>query len=185
MEPFDRIHEEISGKRRSKAAEDLPGIEKLEDEWGFDRTVFRIKTSKYGEEYEGKVLKVGAGGKNSRNENRKELETWMAVKSRKKLGKHFCPIRDRGKNFKWIIMDYAPSIKSFLSRIKSRKKQKKIKNTLAEVEEYLDLKHENMGFHENRGVVFIDYPWGGNFVTEKEEKTIVKLLNGVNRLASS
>jgi hypothetical protein len=82
-------------------------------------------------------------------------------------------------------MDYAPPVKSFLSRIKSRRKQKKIEDTLAEVEEYLDLKHENMGIHRNRGVVFVDYPWGGNFVKEKDEGNLNKLLNRINRIAES
>lgn len=178
MKPFDRIGEKISEVGRSDIEDQLDGFSRIG--WGFDRTVYRIKTGKYGEEYQGKVIKFGASSKGARTANRKEIETWMALENDKELRKHFCPIRDSGKDFKWIIMDYASPVSSFLSRIKSRKKQKMIKKRIEEVEENLDLKHENLGYHQDRGVVFVDYSWGGGFITEERDRTLKKLFNRIN-----
>ncbi len=144
MEPFERIHEKIGGIGRSDIEDEVEGFSRIG--WGFDRTVYRIETGKYGEEYRGKVIKFGSSSKNARTANKKEMETWMALEKDTELRKHFCPIRDQGKHFKWIIMDYARPINSFISRIKSRRKQKMIKNRREGVEEYLDLKHENLGY---------------------------------------
>jgi hypothetical protein len=181
MKPFSSIEEKISDNLRSEADDQIEGLEEIG--WGFDRTSYRIKTEKYGEAYRGKVIKIGSRGKNARTANRKEFETWMALENDKGLKKHFCPIRDRGENFRWIIMDYARPIKSLFSRLKSRKKQKLVKKRLEDVEENLDLKHENLGYHSERGIVFIDYPWGGNFVSqEKNEKGLRKLLSGLGNL---
>lgn len=178
MKPFDRIHREIENTGRSDIEDELDGFSRIG--WGFDRTVYRITTEKYGSEYKGKVIKFGSSGKDARTANRKEMETWMALKGEKNLGRHFCPIRDRGKNFKWIIMDHAKPVNSLLKRFKSRRKQKKFRKILGEVDEYLDFKHENMGYHEERGVVFIDYPWGGDFITEKRERTLTKLMKKID-----
>lgn len=177
MEPFERIHREIKGTGRSDIEDELDGFSRIG--WGFDRTVYRIETGKYGEEYEGKVIKFGSSSRDARNANKKELEAWMALEKDASLREHFCPVRDRGKDFKWIIMDYARPVKSLIDRMKSRKKQKMIKERIEGVEEYMDLKHENLGYHEDRGVVFIDYPWGGNFLTKETDKTLRKLIRGL------
>lgn len=177
MRPFERIHEKIAGTGRSDIEDELKGLSRIG--WGFDRTVYRIETDRYGEAYEGKVIKFGASSKNARTANKKELETWMALKNDEKLRQHFCPIRDKGKNFKWIIMDYARPVNSFLSRLKSRRKQKLVKKRIKNIEENLDLKHENIGYHEDRGVVFVDYPWGGDFITEKTDRRLRNLFSGL------
>lgn len=131
---------------------------------GTGRIAYRIENNRYGTEYRGKVFKVAipSPSGSARKTNKRELQTWQAVKSNKKLVDHFCPVRDIAGDYSWIVMDYAKPVK--FSRIRSAKKKYDIEKVIEFLEEKdLDLHKGNIGKHPDLGIVLIDYPWGARF----------------------
>lgn len=130
---------------------------------GLRRDVYRINTDRFGEQYKGKVVKY-AQRKSTIKDNRKEFSTWMSVKGTP-LEQNFCPIRDRSQNFEFLIMDYARPA-STIRRIKVDDMQEELEDNFGLENAIHDLYDANFGYHNQHGLVVIDYPWGGNFVHE-------------------
>ena len=132
---------------------------------GLNRQVYRINTNKFGEQYKGKVVKY-ARQQEMLEDNRKEFSTWMAVKGTT-LEQNFCPIRDRSKNFEFLIMDYARPA-STIKRIQVEDMQQRLEDNFQLQDNIHDLYDANFGYHDTHGLVVIDYPWGGDFEYQNE-----------------
>lgn len=122
-----------------------------------------IKNNKY-------VLKV-AKNKNGIKSNKREFQTWQAVKGTE-LEQHFCPIFDRGPEYKYIIMkkvqDLTDSnsdnsstiVDNLRSTITDKIDKEQIDPPL--IDEF-DIFSSNVGVDDNNNYVIIDYPYGANF----------------------
>lgn len=127
---------------------------------GLQRDVYRINTDRFGEQYNGKVVKY-AKNKSNIEDNRREFSTWMVVKGTE-LERDFCPIRDRSENFEYLVMDYARSA-STIRRVDIEDMENRLKEEFSLHDRIHDLYDGNFGYHKDYGLVVIDYPWGGNF----------------------
>lgn len=139
---------------------------------GMRRDVYRINTDKFGEQYKGKVVKY-ASKKSSLEDNRKEFSTWMSVKGTP-LEHQFCPIRDRSRNFEFLVMDYA-RVASSVSRSDINDMQEKMEENFSLEGTIHDLYDGNFGYHDQYGLVVIDYPWGGNYQHESHNMSSLNL----------
>lgn len=133
-------------------------------EWiesGTTRDVYRITTNRYGADYQGKVIKF-ARTNNRRMYNKREMQTWTAVKS-SKVGSYFCPIRLCDPHNSWLIMDNAEICLD-------REDAKHIRNIIDErtTKNSLDIHYNNIGIHSERGKVLVDYSWGADFRIDSE-----------------
>lgn len=144
-----------------RALNNLAGADLTKIGSGIRRDVYRINSDAFGKQYKGKVVKY-AQRKETIEDNRKEFSTWMNVKGTK-IGNDFCPIRDRSENFEFLVMDYARPI----SRVRGVETDEMTVRMEREIklkgETVHDLYDGNFGYHDERGLVVIDYPWGGNF----------------------
>ena len=124
---------------------------------GLDREVYRINTTAFGEAYQGKMVKYAARP-TAIDKNESEFQTWMAVNGTR-AEQYFAPIRDRSKEFEFLIMDYAEpvgaygSVDGFEEMIQEA--------VLLEDSSKYDIYAGNVGRHPSKGQVVIDYPWGG------------------------
>lgn len=152
-----------------KDFKDSNHLKRIDKEMGNFRTVYKILSDKFGEQYKGKVLKKGPSNR-SISVNRAEFHTWMAVKGTK-LDQYFCPIRHKSDSFEFLIMDYADIDKTTSDDILQFKKDIestiKMNNKAIDCLPGLDIDFDNVGFHEDRGLVLIDYSWGANFNIDK------------------
>lgn len=133
-------------------------------EWiesGTTRDVYRINTNKYGADYQGKVIKF-ARTSNRRMYNKREVQTWTAVKS-SNIGSYFCPIRLFDPNNSWLIMDNADICLD-------REDANDMRDIIEErtTKDSLDIHYNNIGVHPKRGRVLVDYSWGADFRIDSE-----------------
>lgn len=145
--------------RLKRATNGLVGNDMTKLGSGLRRDVYRINTNRFGSMYKGKVVKYANDSKNIKD-NEREFQTWMAVKGTS-LEENFCPVRDRSKNYEFIIMDYARPIESFVRSDYSDFKDK-ITSEMA-METIFDFHGGNVGYHKEFGLVMVDYPFGGKF----------------------
>lgn len=105
--------------------------------------------------------------------NKKEYETWQAVQGTD-LEKHFCPIVNRGPDYKYIIMKKAGEllfdkyVEGFDSGKIEDKIRDKISNSINLEDAFstygFDIHHKNLCKDPKTGdYILIDYPYGGNF----------------------
>lgn len=141
-------------------------LRRIDGNQGVYRDVYRIQTDKFGSDYRGEVVKI-AKRKRAIEANCSEFQTWMSV-SGTKFEKFFCPIRDRSEKFEFIIMDCVDT--KSVDRNDLDKIKEEIRDNL-EVEEVpvgtqasMDIHLQNIGLHSKKGVVIIDYPWGGSWI---------------------
>lgn len=145
---------------------------------GAYRAVFKIKDDNalnlHGN-HSGQVIKVAKNPK-GKIANRKEFETWSAVKPDKKLRKYFCPIEHKGPDFKYIIMNEAKVVSSKSDHTQKLKDKDTIIRTIGDAIDGveppgdtghgLDIKYKNIAQLGDK-VVLVDYPYGGSFTVDK------------------
>lgn len=106
-------------------------------------------------------------------DNKREYQTWQAVKGTN-LEKHFCPIVNRGPDFKYIIMKeageslYNKSIHGYNTEEIENEIRNKILNSIRlenELGDYgFDIHDKNICKDPNTGeYILVDYPYGANF----------------------
>lgn len=118
------------------------------------------------------VIKI-ATNKNGIISNKREVETWNSVRGTD-LEKLFCPIVDRGPDFKYIVMkkvdrtllDSGKSVETrreMAEEIKEEIKSRIDEDTIqTPTTQSLDITSSNAG-EISEDIVLIDYPYGGNF----------------------
>lgn len=141
-------------------------LRRIDGNHGVYRDVYRIQTDKFGNDYRGKVVKI-AKRERAIEANRSEFQTWMSV-SGTDLDKLFCPIRDRSENFEFIIMDCVDTSSVDRSDVDEIKEEIRDNLEVGKVpvgtQNSMDIHLRNIGLHSEKGLVMIDYPWGGSWM---------------------
>lgn len=134
---------------------------------GHYRDVYRLESEKFGE-HMGQVVKIARGDR-GRSANAYEFSTWMTVKGTANE-RYFCPIRHRSQNLEFIVMDYAEPCVDVVSD--TYELSDEMHDVITEVFDVgdvpldeqgcLDIVPRNIGIHDTKGSVLIDYSWGGD-----------------------
>lgn len=143
----------------------LAGIDKIGS--GGYRRVFNITdniSNLNSNNIKGEIVKV-ALNRDGIKTNKREFQTWQAVKGTE-LEQYFCPITNRGPNYRYIIMKDASKDRELtddqVNEFKSIIKQY-ISEDIVDIPgiHKLDIRSSNIGTYNGQKVL-IDYPYGGS-----------------------
>jgi hypothetical protein len=118
-----------------------------------DTTSYKNCVLKYAKNEQGKI------------ENKREFETWQAVKGTE-VEKYFCPIKNTIPQNNFIIMESAKVRNYDSSDALSLKKEMKRDVNLDNIDRDngSDIHYQNIGYYPPRDrLVLIDYSWGADF----------------------
>lgn len=147
--------------------QELEAQDKLRQIGDSSRAVYRILSDEIGtQDYTDTVLKYGAFEMGHKG-NIYEIRTWNAVKGTT-MDQYFAPIRDHTKDNKILIMDYASPeniTPDHVTQLKQDLNDTRLENaTIASrLFDTKDIYSGNCGHHPQKGIVLIDYPFGGYF----------------------
>lgn len=145
------------------------GVEELDS--GTHRKAFRINNDNLNliQDMSGDIIKV-ARNKKGINSNKNEFKAWQSSSGYDELRSVLCPITSHGPDYKYIVMKDAsvPSNKKITredvdyikSKITNYTDKDMISGNLS-----LDIRSDNIGYFNNK-FVLIDYPYGGDFLTD-------------------
>lgn len=145
----------------------LEAQDKLQLVGDSSRSVYRILSDEIGDQdYTDAVLKYATFEMGHKG-NIYEIRTWNAVKGTS-MEQYFAPIRDHARNNKILIMDYASP--NNITRDQSSQLKQDLDDTRLEnatvasrLFDTKDIYSGNCGQHPHKGIVLIDYPFGGDF----------------------